>query len=41
MNAVKKELSQTFEVKDLGSLHHFLGVKIIQDNNMDWSILLH
>ena len=29
---VKKELSKTFEVKDLGPLHHFLGVKIIQDS---------
>ena len=28
---VKKELSKTFEMKDLGPLHHFLGVKIIQD----------
>ena len=27
---VKKELSKTFEIKDLGRLHHFLGVKIIQ-----------
>ena len=31
MNAVKKELSHTFEMKDLGLLHHFLGVKVIQD----------
>ena len=29
---VKKELSKTFEIKDLGPLHHFLGVKIIQDS---------
>ena len=29
---VKKELSKTFEMKDLGPLHHFLGVKIIQDS---------
>ena len=28
MNAVKNELSQKFEMKDLGPLHHFLGVKI-------------
>ena len=32
MNAVKKELSQKFEMKDLGPLHHFLGVKVIQDH---------
>ena len=31
MTAVKKELSQKFEMKDLGPLHDFLGVKIIQD----------
>ena len=28
---VKKELSKTFEMKDIGPLHHFLGVKNIQD----------
>jgi len=32
MNAVKEELSQKFEMKDLGPLHHFLGVKVIQDH---------
>ena len=31
MNAVKEELSQNFEMKDLGPLHHFLGAEIIQD----------
>ena len=31
MNAVKEEMSQKFEMKDLGPLHHFLGVKVIQD----------
>ena len=31
LNQVKQELSQTFEMKDLGALHHFLGVKVIQD----------
>ena len=31
MIAVKAELSQKFEMKDLGTLHHFLGVKVIQD----------
>ena len=29
MNAVKEELSQKLEMKDLGPLHHFLGVKIV------------
>ena len=31
MNAVKEELSHKFMMKDLGPLHHFLGVKVIQD----------
>ena len=31
MNAVKEELSQKFEMNDLGPPHHFLGVKVIQD----------
>ena len=32
MTTVKEELSQNFEMKDLGPLHHFLGVKVIQDH---------
>jgi len=28
---MKLELSQKFKMKDLGQLHHFLGVKVIQD----------
>jgi len=31
VNAVKEKLSQRYEMKDFRSLHHFLGVKIIQD----------
>ena len=31
MNVVKDELSQKFEMKDLGPLHYFLGAKVIQD----------
>ena len=31
MNEVKQELSLKFEMKDLGTLHFFLGVKVVQD----------
>ena len=31
MNIVKEELSQKFEMKDLGPLHYFLRLKVIQD----------
>ena len=31
MEEVKKELSQQFKMKDLGPLHHFLGVTVTQD----------
>ena len=32
LNAVnERDLSKKFEMKDLGPLHHFLGVKVIQD----------
>ena len=31
MTEVKKALAKQFEVKDMGELHYFLGVKIIQD----------
>ena len=31
MTAVKRELSCRFEMKDLGALHHFLGIKLVQD----------
>ena len=27
---VKQKLCKTFQMKDLGSLHHFLGVKVTQ-----------
>jgi len=33
VNAVKEKLSGSFKMKDLGSLHHFWGVKIIQDKS--------
>ena len=36
MNAVKRELSLKFEMKDLGALHYFLGVKVIQDTGGIW-----
>ena len=31
MNTVKKKLGHRFEMKDLGKLHHFLGITVIQD----------
>ena len=30
MNEMKKALSDEFDVEDMGDLHHFLGVKVIQ-----------
>lgn len=32
MSKVKKDLSKQFQVKDMGELHHFLGVKVVQDH---------
>ena len=31
MSDVKKALSKQFKMKDMGALHHFLGVKIVRD----------
>ena len=28
---VKRDLASRFDIKDLGKLHHFLGMKIVQD----------
>ena len=33
MNTVKQALSQKFQVKDMGELNYFLGVKVVQDHN--------
>ena len=33
---VKAALSQKFDMKDLGSLHYFLGVQVIQDEKGTW-----
>ena len=30
LNTVKQALSQQFQVKDMGELHYFLGVKVVQ-----------
>ena len=32
MKEVKEMLAKQFEVKDMGELHHFLGVKVVQDH---------
>ena len=32
MNEIKQTLSSQFEVKDMGELHYFLGVKVIQNH---------
>ncbi len=29
---IKREICRKFAVKDLGKLHHFLGMKIVQDD---------
>ena len=29
---VKQELSRKFQVKDMGVLHYFLGIKVLQDD---------
>ena len=31
LNQVKQKLSKKFDIKDLGSIHHFLGVTVILD----------
>jgi len=31
LNEIKHKLSQKFKIKGFGWLHHFLGVKVIQD----------
>ena len=43
---VKTALTQKFDVKDLGELHYFLGMQVIQDHErgrhcLDWSTDLH
>ena len=35
MTAVKQALSKKFLVKDMGDLHYFLGVKVVQDHNTE------
>ena len=32
---IKCALSQKFNIKDMGKLHHFLGMKIVQDENSE------
>ena len=35
LNEVKKSLSERFDIKDMGMLHYFLGVKVIQNDDMN------
>ena len=32
LEQIKQDICQTFDVKDLGKLHHFLGMKIVQND---------
>ena len=36
LNEVKTELSKKFDIKDLGKLNHFLGMKVEQSENAVW-----
>ena len=36
INEVKKRVAEKFDVEDMGKLHHFLGVKIIQSTSYIW-----
>jgi hypothetical protein len=31
LDKVKREIGRRFEIKDMGNLHHFLGMKVVQD----------
>lgn len=33
---LKKQIAEKFEFTDMGKLHHFLGVKIVQRNYTIW-----
>ena len=37
----KKTISQKFEVTDMGALHYFLGVKVVQNTDTDRSTQLY
>ena len=35
LNAVKQAFSKKFEMKDMGELSYFLGIKVIQDHKSE------
>ena len=32
---VKQDISSKFDAKDMGELHHFLGVKVVQNHETE------
>ena len=37
LNDVKLVLAKRFDIKDMGKLHYFLGMKVVQNNEGIWS----
>jgi len=41
LNVVKQALPQQFQVKDMGGLHYFFGVKVVQDHKAGRTAVIH